>query len=61
MKFNLFTKNDHHFNVLKVSVHKEVKDSSYNSGLWILALVLVSVLGITGISLGLFSRLFKRK
>jgi len=61
MKFNLFAVNDHHFNVIKVTVHKEVKDSTYNNGLWVLALVLVSVLGITGISLGLFSRLFKRK
>jgi hypothetical protein len=51
-----FSKNGNNFTILRISFDKDIKDSHYNGGLWILGLV--SVLCFTGslICLALFSK-----
>jgi len=61
MKLSLFERNNKSYSLFKINVNKEVKDAQYNNGLWVVALVAITYLGVTSISLGLFSQLFDKK
>ena len=56
-----FSKNGNNYTLLRVSFDKDIKDSHYNGGLWILGLV--SVVCFTGslICLALFSKQMANK
>lgn len=61
MNINLFPRSKRHFSLIQYTSHKDLNSSTYNSGIWVLGLVTVAVLGVSGMSLALFSQVLKPK
>jgi len=67
MRFNLFSSTNNNrnrnFNLVKIDLNQEVKDSNYqpNRGTFIVAIVALSVVASSLVTMGLFSRIFSKK